>query len=69
MMYICCVVEDYSVIFSVLLLKSPFYYCYYAKFFCDLTRIFLDYFFWQILLVSFAELCLQAVHNVESARG
>jgi len=49
-MHICCVVvlcgsivEEYSVIFSVLLLKSPFYYCYYAKFCCDLTRMFLDF--------------------------
>jgi hypothetical protein len=49
-MHICCVmvlcgsiVKDYSVIFSVLLLKSPFYYHYYAKFCCDLTRIFLDF--------------------------
>jgi hypothetical protein len=36
--------------------------------FYDLTRIFLDY-FWQILLVSCAESCLQAVHSTEFAKG
>jgi hypothetical protein len=30
--------------------------------------IFMDY-FWQILLVIFAEICLLAVHNAESDRG
>jgi hypothetical protein len=58
--------------------KSPFYCCYNARFSFgtnkNLTflRLFLanlvDY-FWQILLVIFAETCLLAVHNVESDKG
>jgi hypothetical protein len=37
-------------------------------FLCELTRCFLNY-YWQILLVTFAESCLLAVHNAESNRG
>jgi hypothetical protein len=39
-------------------------------FLCTLkTSYLLDYFFWQILLVSFAELCLQVVHSAEFTKG
>jgi hypothetical protein len=36
---------------------------------CELTRIFLLDYYWQILLVSFPEPCLQVVHSVGSDRG
>jgi hypothetical protein len=39
-------------------------------FLCALTRLFLlDYYFWQILLVSFVEPCQQAVYSAEFASG
>jgi hypothetical protein len=37
--------------------------------FCELTRIFLLDYYWQILSVSFAEPCLQAVHSAEFDTG
>jgi hypothetical protein len=65
------VLVDYIVIFHVCnIWKNPFYCCYNAGFFFgELTRIFLLDFYWQILLGSFTEPCLQAVHRVGSDGG
>jgi hypothetical protein len=47
----------------------PFTVVIMPDFLCALTRIFLLGYYWQILLVSFAESCLQAVHSAEFDRG
>jgi hypothetical protein len=46
-----------------------FYCCYSGKIFVILTRILLEYFLGKILVGSFAESCLPAVHPAGSVRG
>jgi hypothetical protein len=53
----------------VIFWKVPLSAIIMPDFLCALTRLFLLDYFWQILLVSFAESCLQAVHGAGSARG
>jgi hypothetical protein len=50
--------------------KNPFYCRYNAGIsMCTNKIISFELFFWQILLVSFVESCLQAVHSTEFVRG
>lgn len=64
------IIVDCIVIFHVCnFWKVPFTTVIMPDFLCALTRIFLLDYYWQILLVSFAESCLQVVHNAEFDRG
>jgi len=52
-----------------LFLHKSFLLLLFCRFFIILTKIFLEFFFGKILVGSFADSCLQAVHPAGSVRG
>jgi hypothetical protein len=57
-------------LWTVIFGKIPFTAVIMLDILCALIRLFLlDYYFLQILLVSFTEPCQQAVHIAEFAKG